>query len=72
MYDLKVHGKVFEIVTWCGCNQVVGQGMAKKLHCPWSGPFKIIKKFYHQWCTKYKTCIMYYVHNLPVFMSIAG
>ena len=22
----------------------MGRGMAKKLHCPWSGPFRIIKK----------------------------
>ena len=42
---MKVHGKAFEIsdLVWLH-NPVVGQGIAKKLHCPWSGPFKIIKK----------------------------
>ncbi|KAL5509240.1 hypothetical protein EMCRGX_G004577 [Ephydatia muelleri] len=45
VYDLKVHGKAFEIgdLVWLH-NPVVGRGMAKKLHCPWSGPFRIIKK----------------------------
>ena len=44
-YNLKVHGKAFEIgdLVWLH-NPVVGRGKATKLHCPWSGPFKIIKK----------------------------
>ena len=45
VYESKVHGKPFEIgdLVWLH-NPVVGRGMARKLHCPWSGPFKIIKK----------------------------
>jgi len=44
-YDEKVHGKSFEVddLVWLH-SSVVKKGKSKKFHCPWLGPYIIIKK----------------------------
>ena len=44
-YNRKVHGASFEVgdLVWLN-NPVVPRGVARKLHCPWSGPFKVVKR----------------------------
>ena len=44
-YDQKVHGKPYEpgSVVWL-YSPFVGRGKSRKLHHPWSGPYKVVKK----------------------------
>ena len=44
-YDSKVHGKPFKVgdLVWL-CTPVRGRKKSKKLHCPWTGPFKVVKQ----------------------------
>ena len=44
-YDEKVHRKSFEVddLVWLH-SSVVRKGKSKKFHCPWLGPYKVIKK----------------------------
>ena len=44
-YNGKVHGDSFEAgdLVWLN-NPVAPRGVPRKLHCPWSGPFKVVKK----------------------------
>ena len=44
-YDRKAHGKSYEkgIVVWLH-NAAVLKGKSKKLHKPWEGPFRVVKK----------------------------
>eukprot|EP00731_Ephydatia_muelleri_P005409 Em0002g1585a len=45
LYNRRVHGQEYEVgdLVWLN-NLVVPKGKSRKLHCPWTGPFKIIKK----------------------------
>ena len=45
LYNKRVHGQEYEVgdLVWLN-NPVVPRGRSRKLHCPWTGPFKIIKK----------------------------
>ena len=45
IYDTKVHGKPYEVsdLVWL-CNPAIPKGQAKKLFCPWVGPFRILKQ----------------------------
>ena len=45
LYDKKVHGKPFQEddLVWLHAT-VVPRGVGRKLHRPWSGPFRIVKK----------------------------
>jgi len=45
LYNTRVHGREFEVgdLVWLN-NPVVPRGRSRKLHCPWTGPFKVIKK----------------------------
>eukprot|EP00731_Ephydatia_muelleri_P008908 Em0004g1246a len=45
LYNRRVHGQEYEVgdLVWLN-NPVVPRGRSRKLHCPWTGPFKIIKK----------------------------
>ena len=40
----RVHGREFQVgeLVWLN-NPVVPRGRSRKLHCPWTGPFKVIK-----------------------------
>ena len=44
-YDSKVHGKPFKVgdLVWL-CTLARGRKKSKKLHCPWTGPFKVVKQ----------------------------
>jgi len=44
-YDKKIHGKPYDKgqMVWL-FTPVVGKHKAKKLHCPWTGPYKIVKR----------------------------
>jgi len=45
LYDRKRHGKPFNVGDFVMLyTSVVPRGCCKKLHCPWSGPFKVLKK----------------------------
>ena len=45
LYDCKSHGKPFNVGDLVMLYaSVVPHGYCKKLHCPWSRPFKILKK----------------------------
>ena len=48
-YDQKVHGKPLAVgdLVWLH-SPVVPAGWSKKLHRPWTGPFKILKKLSEQ------------------------
>ena len=45
LYDKKVHGKLFEAgdLVWL-FSPVVPRGCPKKLHRPWTGPFKVVSR----------------------------
>ena len=45
LYDRRVHGKPFKEndLAWLHTT-VVPKGVGRKLHRPWTGPFRIIKK----------------------------
>ena len=45
MYRKKVHGDQFDQgdLVWLH-NPVVPRGQSRKLHCPWTGPFKVVKR----------------------------
>ena len=45
LYDRKVHGKLFEAgdLVWL-FSPVVPRGCPKKLHRPWTGPFKVVSR----------------------------
>ena len=45
LYDKKVHGKPFEVgdLVWLH-SPAVAKGKSRKLHHPWQGPFRVIKK----------------------------
>jgi len=45
LYDHKVHGKPYEkdSLVWLH-SSVVKRGKSKKLHLPWSGPYRVAKK----------------------------
>ena len=44
-YDRRVHGQLFSPgdLVWLN-NLAVPHGRAKKLHCPWTGPYRIIAR----------------------------
>ena len=44
LYDQKVHGKAFEVgdLVWLH-SPAVPRGQSRKLHCPWVGPFEVVK-----------------------------
>ena len=45
LYDRKVHGKPFEKGDYIWLNSPMGRrGTSKKLHHPWTGPFKVLKR----------------------------
>ena len=46
LYDKRIHGKPLATgdKVWLHC-PAVPRGKSKKLHCPWKGPFRIIRKF---------------------------
>ena len=44
IYDKKVHGKPFEEGELVWVHIPVRPGASRKLHKPWSGPFKVVKK----------------------------
>ena len=48
-YDKNVHGKPFadDDLVWLH-SPVVKAGQSKKLHQPWTGPFKVLKKLSEQ------------------------
>ena len=45
LYNRRVHGQEYEVgdLVWLN-NPVVPRARSRKLHCPWTGPFIIIKK----------------------------
>ena len=45
LYDRRVHGKPFEPgdLVWLHC-PAVPQGQSRKLHRPWTGPFRVVRK----------------------------
>ena len=45
LYDAKVHGGEFKVgdLVWLH-NPVVTRGASQKLHCPWAGPYQVVKK----------------------------
>ena len=45
LYDRRVHGEEFNVgdLVWLN-NPVINKNRGRKLHCPWSGPYRIIKK----------------------------
>ena len=45
LYDAKVHGDEFKVgdLVWLH-NPVVTRGASRKLHCPWAGPYQVVKK----------------------------
>ena len=45
LYDKKVHGEPYKVddLVWL-LNPVTPKGKSRKLHCPWSGPFRVVKK----------------------------
>ncbi len=45
LYDQKVHAKLFEPgdLVWLHC-PAVPRGHSKKLHRPWTGPFRVVSK----------------------------
>ncbi len=45
LYHHKVHGKPFEErdLVWLH-NPAVHQGQSRKLYCPWTGPFQVVKR----------------------------
>ena len=44
-FDSKVHGKSYETgdFVWL-CNPAIPRGASRKLHSPWSGPYRVIKR----------------------------
>ena len=45
LYDRKVHGKPFEKGDYVWLNSPMGRrGTSKKLHHPWTGPFKVLTR----------------------------
>ena len=46
LYDRKVHGQPFSTGDWVWLySPVMGKGGSHKPHCPWKGPYTVIKKF---------------------------
>ena len=45
LYDRRVHGKPFELgdLVWLHC-PAVPRGKPKKLHRPWTGPFRVVRR----------------------------
>ena len=45
LYDRRVHGEPFEPddLVWLHC-LAVPRGQSRKLHCPWTGPFRVVRK----------------------------
>ncbi|KAL5515841.1 hypothetical protein EMCRGX_G001073 [Ephydatia muelleri] len=45
VYNLRVHGKQYEPgdLVWLH-TPVVPRGKPRKLHCPWTGPFRVVKR----------------------------
>ena len=45
LYDEKIHGKPYNVgdLVWLH-NPAVPRGQARKLYCPWTGPFKVVKR----------------------------
>ena len=45
LYDRRVHGDEYQVgdLVWLH-NPVIPKGAKRKLHCPWTGPFKVVKK----------------------------
>ena len=45
LYDRKVHGDEYQVgdLVWLH-NPLIPKGAKRKLHCPWTGPFKVVKK----------------------------
>ena len=45
LYDRKVHGEILEVgnLVWLH-SPAVSRGHSKRLHCPWTGPFTVVKR----------------------------
>ena len=45
LYDAKVHGEEFKMgdLVWL-YNPAVARGASRKLHCPWAGPYQVVKR----------------------------
>ena len=57
--DWMVHGQPFSTGDWVWLySPVVGKGGSRKLHCPWKGPYTVIKKI--------SDVITYRIRNLQV------
>ena len=45
LYDRRRHGELFQDGDFVMLySSVVSRGRSKKLHCPWNGPYKVLKK----------------------------
>jgi len=45
LYDEKIHGKPYKAGDWVWLHSpVVPSGSSRKLHCPWKGPYSIVKR----------------------------
>ena len=44
LYDEKIHGKPYKVgdLVWLH-NPAMPRGQARKLYCPWTGPYKVVK-----------------------------
>ena len=43
-YDLKVHGKPYEVGDYVWLQSQAPKRTSRKLHHPWTGPYKVINK----------------------------
>ena len=44
MYDVKVHGAPYQVGDWVWLHSpAVLRGQCRKLHHPWTGPFKVVE-----------------------------
>ena len=45
LYNRKVHGDEYQVgdLVWLH-NPVIPKGAKRKLHCPWTGPYRVVKK----------------------------
>ena len=44
LYDCRRHGESFQNGNFVLHSSVVPQGRSKKMHCPWNGPYRVLKK----------------------------
>ena len=55
LHDKKVHGEPYKVdyLVWL-LNPVTPKGKSQKLHCPWSGSFRVVKKL---------SCVVYHIQD---------